>query len=68
MNFGQVLFAVFASMAAAVPHIVYVQHTVTVTNPQPVIVTVMVPPQDAPQQLPYAASSDVPVINVKRFE
>jgi hypothetical protein len=67
MIFAQILFVVFASLAAAVPHIVYVQHTVTVTNPNPVIVTVMVPPEEQPQQLPYAPSSDVPVINVKRY-
>jgi hypothetical protein len=66
MIFAQVLFAVFVSLAAAVPHVVYVQHTVTVTNPNPVIVTVMVPPEQ-PQDALYASSSEPPVINARRY-
>jgi hypothetical protein len=65
MIFSQVLFAVFVSLAAAVPHVVYVKHTVTVTNP--VVVTVMVPAEQQPEQPLYAVSSEPAVIDLKRF-
>ena len=60
--FVQAIFALITLGLIADAHVVYVQHTVTVTQAQPVIVTVHVP---APEQKEQVVSS-APLLNAKR--
>ena len=66
--FVQALFALLAFALMADAHVVYVQHTVTVTQAQPVIVTVMVP-GPAPAEVVadvVSAAPVAPLLNAKR--
>ena len=63
--FVQALFALLALGLMADAHVVYVQHTVTVTQANPVIVTVRVPAPDAPVVAAVSTVSVLPVLNAK---